>query len=80
MRPFEYHSWPLVGLNYAAVPRGKENPFAEKRAKALVWLQDNNVTFQFEADVNCLLLYIQDPKHMLMFKLKFGDVIAKDKL
>lgn len=65
-----YRSWPHVRLSYLTGSGSK----SQLRKAARDWLCVKRVTFHTHPDDNGTHynLYIQDPKHMVMFKLKFG--------
>lgn len=67
----EYKDWPKVRLYYKTVPH---NNLFSQQYQAHDWL-NKNCKYYFEQADEDIMLYIQDIKQMLVFKLKFNDII-----
>lgn len=67
-----YHSWPSVRIYY--------HDNSTRTQEAFEWISTNISEYQLKRELNgALMLYIQDPKLVMLFNLKFYDVCHENK-
>lgn len=61
--------WPCITVKYPTT-------VSFDMAEAYTWLKNNNVQYKIVSysRKSSYYVYIQDPKHMVMFKLKFASI------